>query len=349
MIRLARRIVLFGLLALVLVGCTAPVTAPQTASISTPPPTAETTAKTDSRPFDIQGHRGARGLRPENTLPGFETALDLGVTTLELDLHLSADDRLIVWHDDAVPAEKCRLDPLPSGPAAPDPDDPATPPAALMIRRLTAAQLHQYVCDRNPDPQAFPDQESVATSLAGDDYRIITLGDLLDFVARYAEAPGKSESQRANAGRVQFNMETKRKPDRPDAIGDDFDGQHPGLFEQALVALLQERGLVERTVLQSFDHRSLWAAHTLEPNLRLAALTTRPLDVTALAAQGASILSPRASIVTPTLIEQAHAAGLLVIPWTVNRPEQMRQLMDMGVDGIISDRPDLVESVMSKE
>ncbi len=346
MLLLARRTVLFGLLALVLVGCVgAPVTAPQATSLPASPPP----VKTSRSQFDIQGHRGARGLRPENTLPAFETALDLGVTTLELDLHLSADDRLIVWHDDAVPPEKCRLDPLPSGPAAPDPDDPATPPAALMIRQLTAAQLRQYVCDRNPDPQAFPDQEPVATSLAGDDYRIITLTDLLDFVARYAEAPGKSESQRANAGRVQFNMETKRKPNRPDVIGDDFDGQHPGLFEQTLVKLLHERGLVERSVLQSFDHRSLWAAHTLEPDLRLAALTTRPVDVTALAAQGASILSPRASIVTPTLIEQSHAAGLLVIPWTVNQPEEMRQLIDMGVDGIISDRPDLVESVMSKE
>ncbi|MEZ4719050.1 MAG: glycerophosphodiester phosphodiesterase family protein [Caldilineaceae bacterium] len=113
---------LFATLALVLLtGC---VATPAAVAPSTAAPTASDTAGAVTpfpAGFDVEGHRGARRLAPENTLPAFETALDLGVTTLELDLHLSADGELVIWHDDTVPAEKCRLDPMAATPFRPIP------------------------------------------------------------------------------------------------------------------------------------------------------------------------------------------------------------------------------------
>ncbi len=290
--------------------------------------------------FDVQGHRGARGLKPENTLPGFETALDLGVDTLELDLHLSADDVVVVWHDDVVEATKCRLDSALSAPTAPDPS--RAPREELLIRRLTFAQLQEYRCDRNPDSRAFPEQNDQPTALAGDDFRIVSLDQLFQFVADYARDPDKGLAQRQNARIVRFNLETKRNPDDPAAIGDDFDGQSPGFFERAIVDQIHAHRVSSRITIQSFDHRSLWAIRQIEPQVRLSALVTESPSVSALASQGSTVLSPRADLVTPTLLAQAHAHGVKVIPWTINEPEQMQRLISMGVDGLITDRPDLL-------
>ena len=297
--------------------------------------------------FDVQGHRGDRGLRPEETLPAFEIALDLGVTTLELDLHFSADDQLVIWHDPAIDPAKCRMDPT-SSLLVPDPDDKATPPAHLALRRLTAAQLSTYLCDRNPDAARFPAQLASPTALAGADFSIITLAQLFDFVDAYAADPGKSAAQRATARQVRFNIETKRVADQPETIGDGFDGVHPGPFELAILALVQERGLADRVTIQSFDLRSLWAVHLVAPDMPLVALSSkapRSGDLSSWAEAGATVFSPSASVLTPALLAQAHDLGLLVIPWTVNEPDAMRALIDMGVDGLISDRPDLLLSL----
>ncbi len=340
------------LLALLLTACqtASPFSPAEEFGTRTPAPALSTEqALAVPRHFDVEGHRGARGLKPENTLPAFETALDLGVTTLELDLHLTADDVLVIWHDPAIKPNKCRLDPLPGGPPAPDPDDPTVPPQDLWIRRLTYAQVRQYRCDRNPNPERFPLQDPGPTALAGDDYRIARLEDLFDFVERYAAAADKPLARRENAARVQFDMETKRRPDLPETIGDGFDGRSPGLFERLLVQLIQERGLVERSIVQSFDHRSLWAIRQLDPAIRLSALARAPMAVKPLAAQGAAIYAPRGDFLTPAVVQEAHAQGLLVIPWTVNDPEEMRRYIEWGVDGLISDRPDLVLNLIRSE
>jgi glycerophosphoryl diester phosphodiesterase len=298
--------------------------------------------------FDVQGHRGARGLKPENTLPAFEVALDLGVDTLELDLHLTADDVLVVWHDPAIERSKCYLDPSHVAPTAPDPEGSGVSAAALMIRQLTFDQLQEYRCDRNPDPRLFPDQDREPTALAGDHYQIISLDQLFQFVADYAASAQKNTGQRQNAATVRFNIETKRQPNNPAAIGDDFDGVTPGLFEQAIVDLVQRRNVTQRVTIQSFDHRSLWAVRRIAPQMRLAALISESTSVDALATQGSTILSPRFNLVTPTLLAQAHAHGLKVIPWTVNEPEEMQRLIEMGVDGLITDRPDLLLALEKK-
>lgn len=291
--------------------------------------------------FDVQGHRGARGLRPENTLPAFEAALDLGVTTLELDLHYTADRQIVVWHDPVVEPDKCGL--AEGAPAAiPDPDDPATQPDRA-IAALTAEQLGWFECDRNPDEGAFPDQRAEPAELAGYDYRVVTLAELLEFVRSYAESELKTASQRENAERVGFNVETKRRPDDPSTIGDGFDGGNAGPFELALLDLADRFELNDRVTVQSFDPRSLRAVHAIDPNIRLASLTfSTSTDLADLVSDGATVWSPRASTLTAQRIADAHSIGLEVIPWTVNDPAEMDELISWGVDGIITDRPDLL-------
>ena len=291
--------------------------------------------------FDVQGHRGARGLKPENTLPAFETALDLGVTTLELDLHYTADGHVVVWHDPIIEPDKCRLDD--NAPVTvPDPDDPGTR-RARAIAALRADQLKWFRCDRNPDLGGQSDQESSATALAGDDFGIVTLAELFEFVEGYVTSEEKTEGQRAKATQVRFNIETKRQPDDPEAIGDEFNGIDAGAFELALLDLVDRFQLGDRIIVQSFDHRSLWVIHALDSSIRLAALTSsNPGDLEVLVAEGASIWSPRASILTEQQIAEAHSAGLDVIPWTVNNPIEMARMISLGVDGIITDRPDLL-------
>ena len=127
-------------------------------------------------------------------------------------------------------------------------------------------------------------------------------------------------------------------------INDGFDGLKPGPFEKAILELVEERGLTSRVIIQSFDHRSLWAIRSIDKDIRLSALiwpdhSAEPAD---LAAKEANIWSPSARSVTPSLVDQVHEAGMTVIPWTVNEPEDMRRLIEMGVDGLISDRPDLL-------
>jgi len=326
---------------LAVASCTSPETvSPTTVDLAVDPVSnGPTTPVATVSSFDVEGHRGARGLRPENTLPAFEVALDLGVSTLELDLHFSADGEVIVWHDPIVDPAKCRLDPETS--ELPDPD--TADGAELAIRNLTADQLGRYICDRNPDVGRYPDQRADPGDLAGSAYQIVTLGELFEFVESYTSSEEKSSEQRENASAVQFNIETKRVPSDPATIGDGFDGATPGQFELAILNEIQQSQVAERVIIQSFDHRSLQAIHTVNDEIPLAALTRDPVgDFGAFADWGATIWSPRASTVTAASVDAAHQAGLLVVPWTVNDREDMESLIELGVDGIITDRPDLL-------
>lgn len=291
----------------------------------------------DRGAFSVQGHRGARGLAPENSLPSFEIALDLGVDTLELDLHLSGDDRLVIWHDPVVEGSKCRLDPA---------------LAPVPIRSLTLAQLGQYRCDLNPDPGNFPDQRATATSLAQDRYTLVSLESLFDFVEAYAQSDDKTPAQQANAAQIRYNVETKRRPDQPQNIGDGFDGLSPGPFERELVRAIEAYSLTGRVTVQSFDHRSLWAVAQLNPEIELAALINQGISQGQLAQisqRGADILSPRFTLVNERLLAQAREVGLRVIPWTVNEPEEMTRLINLGVDGLITDFPDRLMDLLGGE
>ncbi|NHZ70932.1 MAG: hypothetical protein GWP18_04755 [Proteobacteria bacterium] len=330
-----RRVLSLGLGALLV------ATACQTADTST----GETPSSDDGvvlpAGFDLQGHRGARGLKPENTLPSFEAALDLGVGTLELDLHFSSDDEVVVWHDPVVDPSKCRV--AQGAPAdVPDPDDPSTPSSALEIRSLTVMQLSWYRCDRNPDVTRFPRQDGSPTSVAGASYGIAPLVALIAFVEVYASDQSKTAGQRANASEVVFNVETKRDAGDPGAIGDGFNGVDVGPFEARLLEIIKAAGIGDRTTIQSFDPRSLVAIRAVEPGIPLAFLTVGGLvDIGAYAAAGGTIWSPNSMQVTENRVIQAHEAGLAVVPWTVNTIEEADRVISLGVDGLITDVPDL--------
>ncbi|HFE66332.1 MAG TPA: hypothetical protein ENJ93_03630, partial [Chloroflexi bacterium] len=306
-------------LILLMTACSTAVSKPETVNDTAVTASTEMIARTLPENIDAEGHRGTRGLKPENTLPAFETALDLGVDTLELDLHYTSDGVVVLWHDDKIEKDKCRLDPN-SDAEAPDPDSLIKWGDALMISQLTLEQLKAYQCDRNPDKDAFPDQDNAPTVLAGSNYHPVALAELFDFVQAYNESEEKSEAQRANAARVQFNIETKRKPDNPKVISDGFDGQNPGPFELEILRLIDEYGLEDRVIIQSFDFRSIWAIRSVNDTIRLAALSRQAgsADLPEIAANGANIWSPKYSTLTEPLVSKAHKLGLQVVPWTVN-------------------------------
>ncbi len=280
---------------------------------------------------NIQGHRGARGLRPESTLPAFEVALDLMVSTLELDLHLTADDQVVIWHDEALWDSKCRLaDGAPAHLQFPAP-----------MRSLTVADLSHVICDQNPEPERFDAQTTEPTSLAGDAFRVVTLGELFDFVNAYVASPHKTDEQRAAARVVEFNIETKRVEAHPEYIGDDFDGENMGTFERVLLETIDRAGMASRSTIQSFDFRSLRSISKERPELRLSALSEFVPDFADLVAGGSFIWSPYYLLCTAENVAEAHSHGLQVLPWTINDLAAMQTAIDIGVDGFISDRPDL--------
>lgn len=295
--------------------------------------------------FDLQGHRGARGLKPENTLPGFEVAFDLGVSTVETDLHLSRDGVPLIVHDAVVSGRLFRR--LPHA-AVPEPSE------QLLVSSLTLDQCHGYAADRNPDPGRFPCQDAAVTPLADlfcrqdglDPYTPPSLAELFRFIAAYAgelgRRAGKSAAQQARARQVRFDLELKRVPFFPEAIGDRFDGQTPGLLEARVVDIVRAANMVDRTTVRSFDHRAVRVLRRLEPGLTGAVLIegTAPWSPADLARQAdASVYCPGFTFLDETLVHQAHAAGVRVVPWTVNRPEEWCRLLDWGVDGITTDFP----------
>jgi glycerophosphoryl diester phosphodiesterase len=296
--------------------------------------------------FDLQGHRGARGLKPENTLPAFEAALDLLVSSLETDLHRTKDGVPVLCHDEALSPRLARR--VPGAKVPPPAERP-------RISGLTLAELRGYVVDQNPDPALFPKQTSDETPVARafarqrglHPYAVPALADLFAFVAAYAGelgcAAGKSDEQRARARVVRFNLELKRVPFRPEFIGDSFDGGEPGELEQRVVELIRAAGVANRTMVQCFDHRALKALRRLEPKLSAAVLiaNTAPLAIPEIVrAADAQVYSPDFRFLDARQVRQAHDARIRVVPYTVNDPDDMTRLLDWGVDGIITDYPD---------
>lgn len=260
-----------------------------------------------SRSVEVQGHRGARALRPENTLAAFRYALKLGVDTLELDLQVTRDDALVVAHDPHVSPRRCRAL---TGPKLRRP---------LAIRKLTARQLARFDCGSSRHPR-FPRQRRVPGA------RIPRLEQLLRLVRAHDKAGGAP---------VQLNIETKLAPARPDLAAS------PRRFVALLVAALGRHKLLRRTTLQSFDYRTLREAKRQAPALRRVALTAgNSVDYVALARRLALYaISPHHAWITAADVKRLRAAGVRVVPWTANSPRVWRRLVAAGVDGIITDDP----------
>jgi glycerophosphoryl diester phosphodiesterase len=230
--------------------------------------------------------------------------------------------------------------------------DPAGRPA---IRSLTLAELRCYRADRNPDPARFPNQDAGATPLARlfaqtqgtDPYSPPTLAELFAFADAYqgvlGTTAGKTQTQQAAAGRIRFDLELKRVPFHPEVMGDVFDGRAAGPLEELLLNCVRTAGMVERTAVRSFDHRSVRVLRRLEPKLTAAVLiaATAPVDPASLVRDAdAQVYGPDFRFLDESLVRQCHAQGLRVVPWTVNQPAEWQRLLAWGVDGITTDFPD---------
>lgn len=250
----------------------------------------------------IHGHRGSRGSHPENTIPAFEEAVAAGAHVLEFDLQLTADDVPIVSHDPYLTAQHCRY----------RDGKPLTAP--IPIRSLKVKQLEAFECGSVAQAR-FPEQKQIPGT------PIPTLDGLLTWWKK-------------NAGKLEMNIETKMSAEDPKWIPD------PTLFARKVIEALRKHGAVGKTILQSFDFRTLTAAQKIEPTLRLSCLFEESKSFCDETAEiGAQWASPALKLVNPAEVAKCHAKKIQVVPWTANNEKEWRALLASEVDAIITDYP----------
>lgn len=292
--------------------------------------------------FERIGHRGAAGLAPENTLASFSRACAVGVSGIELDVHLSADNVVVVHHDYALHPNIAR-----------DARGAWVPDAARpLLRDLTLAELRAYDVGRlQPDTdyaRRYPAQ------VPSDGARIPTLDEVITLFLAECAPP------------VRLVVEIKTDPTRPalSAV--------PETLADSAVARLRARGVVDRAQVIAFDWRPLQRVQAIAPEIPTSYLTVESRDFDsiergrdgaspwmagidvdahdgsvprAIHAAGGRNWSPNLRNVTAESLAEAHALGLRVYPWTVNEKEEMQRLITLGVDGITTDRPDVLRRV----
>lgn len=292
--------------------------------------------------FDLQGHRGARGLMPENTLPAFALALEIGVSTLELDLAVTRDRDVVVMHDPRFQPALAR-----------DRQGAWLRQPSPSVRSMSLSEVKSYDVGRlNPASkyaEAYPEQQPV------DGARVPTLAE----VFRLVKDAGNQQ--------VSFNIEIKINPEQRHLTWSPRD------FVAAVLGVVRAHGMESRVTVQSFDWRALRIVQQMAPAVKTAYLTVnqewlsnlqpgRPgpspwlggLDIDdfggstarAVKAAGGAIWSSYHREISAAAIRQARDLGLEVNVWTVNDPGRMRELIEMGVDGIITDYPDRLRKVL---
>jgi glycerophosphoryl diester phosphodiesterase len=265
--------------------------------------------------MDVQGHRGTRGNLPENTIPAFKRALEIGVDTLELDCGVTKDGVVVIHHDRRLNPDVAR-----------GPDGKWVTAPAPTVYELTFEQLQKYDVGRirpgSEYAKRFPNQKPV------DGTRIPRLADLFAMT---------------KDSKVRFNIETKLLPTHPDeTVG-------PEAFARALIAEFRKAGMTRRAVIQSFDYRTLKIVEREAPEIETVYLTEITNAVPEqVRAAGAKIWSPDFHAITPYVMTEVRRLGLRVVVWTPNEPADIEQMIDAGVDGIISDYPERVIEVLKR-
>lgn len=267
--------------------------------------------------FDQQGHRGCRGLMPENTIPAMLKAIDLGVTTLETDAVITKDKQVVLSHE---PFFNHEISAHPDGRKV-----SAGEEKSLNIYQMDYAEVKRYDVGMQPYPR-FPQQQKQPAVKP-------LLADMIDAAEQYCAAQKKQP--------VHYNIETKSA-----AQTDGIYHPAPAEFVELLVGVIRSRKVEERVTIQSFDIRTLQYLHQRYPGIQTALLIedddTRPLaDQLNELGFVPTIYSPHYSLVTPALVKACRDNRLKLVPWTVNDQPTIRKLKQMGVDGIISDYPNL--------
>jgi len=280
------------------------------------------TPDTKMKNIEIQGHRGARGYAPENTLLSFLKALELGVDVLELDVVISTDNQVIVSHEPWFNHKICTK---PDGtPSTVEEED------GIRILDLNYAQIQQYDCGKRGNPD-YPEQVEIPATKP-----------LLSEVFTRIENQVK-DSQNAEIG---YNIEIKSRP-----IWDNVFTPPPAKFVRLVYDEVVKAGLKERVCIQSFDIRSLQEIHKIDASVTTALLISNndgiDQNIKALGFTP-NIYSPNHFLLNAEEIRKLHDKNIRVIPWTVNEKLHIRRLIEWGVDGIISDYPDRVNEVLNE-
>jgi glycerophosphoryl diester phosphodiesterase len=298
------------------------------------------------RAFDLQGHRGARGLWPENTLGGFERTLALGVDTFELDVAMTRDGVVVISHDPQLNPDHTR-------------DATGRFPCPFRARHLRRGLRRARALRRGPHPareQLRARASAATTARRGADPA--------------PRRPVRAGRQHGWASGAHLNIEVKVFPLQPELTA------APEPFTRALLAVIDAAGMAARSTIQCFDWRVLNLVHRLAPGVATGALTDQQGDDDTLClgaaapspwlggldarqfggsvprlakASGAGTWSPDYLDLSAAQVAEAHVLGLLVVPWTVNNPADMRRIVAMNVDGMISDRPDLLQALLGDQ
>jgi glycerophosphoryl diester phosphodiesterase len=274
-----------------------------------------------SATFDLEGHRGCRGLMPENTIPAFLKAMEIGVTTLEMDAVITADEKVILSHEPFFNHEittKANGDPVKES----EEHD-------LNIFKMNYAQTQTYDVGLRAHPR-FPAQQKIAVHKP-------LLSEVIDSV--------KAWCNQHNRPLPWFNIETKSKPST-----DNMYHPEPPKFVDLLMKVITDHKIEDRVIIQSFDFRTLQYLHQHYPAIKTSALI-EDYDHLELDGQVKKLgfepdfYSPAWELVTAELVEQCHQKNVKLVPWTINDKPTMIHLIKMGVDGLISDYPDLFKTI----
>ena len=274
--------------------------------------------------FDWQGHRGARGLAPENTLPAFLKALEFPrIHTLELDLAVSADNQVLISHEPWMSATICST---PIGDAVKAEDE-----NKLQLYQMPYAEIAKYDCGRRGN-ERFPEQQAMAAHKP-------LLKEVVQAVQTYC-AKNKRSLPR-------YNIEIKSQPA--------WDGKRtppPAEFAKLVLQEIQNLGITKSCCIQSFDPRVLREVRAIAPQMTLALLVENRRGMEANVQElgfTPNIYSPYFGLLSAEVVQKAHTMGMKVIPWTVNETSAMQKMIEMGVDGMITDYPNRIPEEVRSE
>jgi glycerophosphoryl diester phosphodiesterase len=274
--------------------------------------------------FDVQGHRGCRGLMPENTIPAMLKAIDLGVTTLEMDVVITKDKQVILSHE---PFFNHEITTKPNGSFVTESEE-----KQLNIYAMNYSVAKTYDVGLKPHPR-FPQQKKMAAIKP-------TLADVIDSVEAYCTSK--------NFQVPFYNIETKSKPET-----DGIFHPAPSAFIDLIMDVITSKNIEKRVIIQSFDIRTLQYLHIKYPFIKTSLLVENPVkksleDQFIELGFKPTIYSPDYLLVTKKILSYCKKEGIKVSPWTVNKASEINRLMKLGVDGIITDFPDMIKEAEAK-